>query len=75
MMLAPVSSIASTVLGDPGEDEFGGKPPLGEMRSNSLLRPFRWNFRVEKYQYRRASSAKCRAEDAGISREFLNGGK
>jgi hypothetical protein len=45
------------------------------MRSDSLLRFFRWNFRVEEHQHRRASSAERGAEDAGISREFLERGK
>jgi len=41
MMLAPVGSIASTVERDLGEEKFGGKPALGEVSSDSLLRLFR----------------------------------
>ena len=71
MMLAPIGAVASTVESYLGEDEFGGKSALGEVGSDSLLGPFRWNLRIEEHEYRRASSAEGRPEDAGISCEFL----
>ena len=74
-MLAPVGSVASAVLGDLRENEFGGQPALGEVGGDSLLRLFRWNLRVEKHQHRRACSAQRGAEDAGFSGEFLERGK
>src|ERR1700694_3499413 len=75
MMLAPVGSIAPTMEGDLREEECGGQPPLGEMRSDSLLGPFRWNLRIEEHQHRRACSAKRGPEDARISSEFLERGE
>ena len=75
MMLAPIGSVASTVDRDLGEEQFGGQPALGEMGSDSLLCSFRRNLRVEENQYRRASSAKGGAENAGLSSEFLERGK
>src|ERR1700687_1984744 len=75
MMLAPIRSIASTMKGDLREEEFGGKPALGQVRGDSLLCPFRWNLRIEEYQHGRARSAKRGPEDAGISGEFLERGK
>src|SRR5208337_379074 len=75
MMLAPVGPIASAVLGNLGKDEFGGKPSLGEVGSDSLLRLFRRNLRVEEHQHGGAGSAEGGAEDAGISGEFLERGK
>src|ERR1019366_3128134 len=70
-----VDSIASTVERDLGEEEFGGKPALGEVSGDSLLRLLRWNLRIEEHQYGRASTAEGGAEDAGISSEFLERGK
>src|ERR1700692_2160124 len=75
MMFAPVGSIASTMERDLREEEFGGQPALGEVRSDSLLGPFRWNLWIEEYQHGRARSAKRGPEDAGISRKFLERGK
>src|ERR1700686_3515804 len=75
MMLAPVGSIGSTVECDLREEEFGGEPALGEVRSDSLLGPFRWNLRVEEHEHGRARSAEGGSEDAGIAGEFLEGGK
>src|ERR1700674_3956459 len=75
MMLAPVGSIASTMEGNLREEEFGGQPTLGQVRSDSLLCPFRWNLRIEEHQHGRARSAKRGPEDAGISAEFLECGK
>src|SRR5258708_3252988 len=75
MMLLPVGSVASTMERDLGEEEFGGEPALGQVRSDSLLGPFRRNLRIEEYQHGRPRSAKRGPEDAGISGEFLEGGK
>src|SRR5260370_23691375 len=75
MMLAPVGSIASTVERDLREQEFGGEPALGEECGDSLLGPFGWNLRVKEHEHGRASSAERGAEDAGLSGEFLEGGK
>src|ERR1700687_2947164 len=75
MMLAPVGSIASTMKRDLRQEEFGGEPALSEVRSDSLLGPFRWNLRIEEHQHRRARSAKRGPEDAGISSKFLERGK
>ncbi len=41
VMLSPVGSVASTVEGDLGEEEFGGQAALGEVSGDSLLRRFR----------------------------------
>ena len=74
-MLLPVGSIASTMERDLGEEEFGGEPALGQVRSDSLLGPFRWNLRIEEHEHGRARSAKRGPEDARISGEFLERGK
>ena len=74
-MLLPVGSIASTMERDLREQEFGGQPALGQVRSDSLLGPFRRNLRIEEYEHGRASSAKRGPEDAGISGKFLERGK
>src|SRR4030088_1923283 len=71
MMLLPVGSVASTVERDLGEEEVGGEPALGEVRSDSLLGPFRGNLRIEEHEHGRARPAKRSPEDAGISGEFL----
>src|SRR5208282_3267502 len=75
MMLAPVGSVASTVLRDLGEGEFSGKPSLGEVSGDSLLRLLRWNLRIQEHQHGWARSAKRGAQNAGISREFLERGQ
>src|ERR1700674_6930 len=75
MMLAPVGSIASTMEGDLREEEFGGGPALGQVRSDSLLCPFRWNLRIEEHEHGRTRSAERCPEDAGVSGEFLERGK
>src|ERR1700682_4291081 len=75
MMLAPVGSIASTMERDLCEQKFGSETALSEVRSDSLLGPFRWNLRIEEHEHRRASSAKRGPADAGISGEFLERGK
>ena len=74
-MLLPVGPIASTVERDLGENEFGGKPALGEVSSDSLLRLLRWNLRIEEHEHGRTRSAEGGAEDAGISGEFLEHGQ
>src|SRR5882762_11416634 len=75
MMLAPVGSIASTVECDLGEEEFGCEPALGQVRSDSLLGPFRWNLRIKEHEHGRSRSAKRGPEDARISGKFLERGK
>src|SRR6266404_526277 len=75
MMLLPVGSIASTVECDLRQEEFGGEPALGQVRSDSLLGPFRWNLWIEKHKHGRTRSAERGPEDAGISSEFLERGK
>src|ERR1700692_2249850 len=75
MMFAPVGSIASTVEGDLREEEFGSQSAFGQVRGDSLLRPFRRNLRIEEHKHGRASSAKRGPEDARISGEFLERGK
>src|ERR1700724_741841 len=75
MMFAPVGSVASAIEGDLREEEFGSESAFGQVRRDSLLGPFRRNFRIEEHQHRRARSAKRGAEDAGISGEFLERGK
>src|SRR6266853_4848257 len=75
MMLLPVSSITSTMECDLGEEEFGCEPALGEVRSDSLLGPFRWNLWIEKHKHGLTRSAERGPEDAGISSEFLERGK
>src|SRR5580700_1999983 len=56
-MLAPVCAIASTVLRDLSENNFGRETALGKMSNDSLLRPFRWHLGIEKHQHRRPRSA------------------
>ena len=74
-MFAPVGSIASTVERNLRKEEFGGQPALSQVRSDSLLGPFRWNLRIEEHKHRRPRSAEGGSEDAGISGEFLERGK
>ncbi len=74
-MLAPVGPIAPAVLGDLGQDEFGGKPAFGKVGSDSLSRLLGWHLRIEEHQHGGAGSAESGAEDAGISSEFLERGK
>src|ERR1700716_10664 len=75
MMLLPVGSIASAMERDLGEEEFGGEPALGEVRSDSLLGPFRWNLWIEEHEHGWARSAEGGPEDAGSSGEFRERGK
>ena len=58
-----------------GKNKFGGQATFGEVGSDSLLRPFRGDLRVEEHQYRRASSAERGAKDPGLSSEFLERGQ
>ena len=74
-MLAPVGSVASAVLGDLRQDEFGGEPAFGEVGGDSLRHFLCWNLGVEKHQHRRTRSAERGAEDTRFSGEFLERGK
>jgi len=71
-MLLPVRPVASAVLRDLGENEFGGQFALGEMGGDSLLRLFRRDLRVQKHEHRRTRSAQASAENARISDQFLD---
>src|SRR5258708_20261382 len=75
VMLAPIRPVASTMQCDLCEDELRSQPTLGEVGGDSLLCPFGWNLRVKEHEHGRASSAERGAEDAGLSGEFLEGGK
>ena len=64
MVLTPVGAVAPAMHRNLGQDELGSEAPLGEVRRDSLLRPLRWNFRIKKYEHRRASSAQSGTEDS-----------
>ncbi len=51
VMLFPVGAIASAMLRDLGENDFGRKPALGEMSRDPLSRLFRRHFGIEKHQH------------------------
>ena len=57
------------------EQEFGGQAPLQQVRGDSLLHFVSGNLRVKEYQHRRPGSAQGRAEDARLSRQFLERGQ
>jgi len=63
--------VASAVLRDLGENEFGGQFALGEMGGDSLLRLFAGTF-GPKHEHRRTRSAQASAENARISDQFLD---
>src|ERR1700693_3969713 len=71
MMFAPVGSVASTMECDLREEEFGSESAFGQVRSDSLLGPFRGNLRIEEHKHRRARSAERGPEDARISGKFF----
>ena len=75
VVLLPVHAVASTMLRNLSEDEFGGEAALGEVRSNSQLRLLGRNFGIQKYEHGGASSAQGCAENPTLSSEFFQRGK